>query len=177
MRSRHTVRVRRVLTLGAGLLVGAWLLMLVASPHLLAHDHKSGAGAMAAAATYVAGGVVCHQQPARSFHLWDTQMPVCARCSGLYALAPFGLVLALGRGGRRADSRTSAGWAQSGWSTRWLRVVLLVTAVPTLMTVGAELVGVIDSSNMLRAVSALPLGFSVSWVVGLALSGAIDETR
>ena len=174
MPSRHTVRVRRVLTLGAALLVGVWLLMLVASPYLVAHDHTSGAGAMAAAATYVAGGIVCHQQPARSFHLWDTQMPVCARCSGLYALAPFGLVLALGR---RADSRRSAGWAHPGWSTRWLRLVLLLTAVPTLMTVGAELVGVIDSSNMLRAVSALPLGFSVTWVVGLALSGAIDETR
>ena len=177
MHSRHPICVRRVVTLGAGLLAGVWSLMLVAGPYLVAHDHTSGAGAMAAAATYVAGGVVCHQQPSRSFRLWDIQMPVCARCSGVYALAPVGLVLAQGRRGRRADSRRSAGGARPIWSVRAVRMVLLVTAAPTVMTVGAELVGVIDSSNLLRAVSALPLGFSVTWVVGLALSAAIDETR
>ncbi len=28
--------------------------------------------------------VVCHQQPARSFHLWGHPLAVCARCTGIY---------------------------------------------------------------------------------------------
>ena len=96
------MRIRRLATLGIGLLTGLWAVMLVATPYLLGHSHARGAGAVAAAVTYVVGGVLCHQQPTRSFHLWDTQMPVCARCSGLYMLAPLGVVLALGSGGRRS---------------------------------------------------------------------------
>ena len=34
---------------------------------------------------YAIGHVVCHQLPARSFHLWGAQLPVCARCTGIYA--------------------------------------------------------------------------------------------
>ena len=33
---------------------------------------------------YAIGHVVCHQLPARSFHLWMTSLPVCARCTGIY---------------------------------------------------------------------------------------------
>lgn len=171
------MRTRRIVTLGVGLLVGLWAVMLVATPYLLAHDHPHGVVAGAVAAVYVVGGVVCHQQPTRSFYLWDTQMPVCARCSGLYALAPLGLVLALGRGEPRADSGRSAERSRTSWSTRALRMVLLLAAVPTIATVGGELIGFLHPSNLVRAVSAVPLGVSVTWVVGLALSGAIDEAR
>ena len=171
------MRTRRIVTLGVGLLVGLWAVMLVATPYLLAHDHREGVAAGVAAAIYVVGGVVCHQQPTRSFSLWDTQMPVCARCSGLYGLAPLGIVLALGSGEPRADSRRSAERSRTGWSTRALRMVLLLAAVPTLATVGGELIGFLHPSNLARAVSAVPLGVSVPWVVGLALGGAIDEAR
>ena len=171
------MRTRRMVTLGVGLLVGLWAVMLVATPYLLAHDHPQGLVAGAATAVYVVGGVVCHQQPTRSFYLWDTQMPVCARCSGLYTLAPLGIVLALGRGEPRGDPRRSADRSRMGWSTRTLRKVLLVAAVPTLATVGSELIGLVHSTNFVRAVSAVPLGVSVTWVVGLALGGAIDEAR
>ena len=166
---------RQRLTLGAGLLVGAWALMLVVTSYLVAHDHTPGAVAVAASAMYVVGGVVCHQQPTRSFHPWGTQMPVCARCSGLYASAPFGIIVALGSGWRRAHRARSARCDRTNWSTRVLRFVLLVTAVPTLMTVGVELMGLIHPTNMARAVLALPLGFSVTWVASLALCSAIDE--
>lgn len=171
------MRIRRLATLGIGLLTGLWAVMLVATPYLLGHSHARGAGAVAAAVTYVVGGVLCHQQPTRSFHLWDTQMPVCARCSGLYMLAPLGVVLALGSGGRRSGSRTPAAGSRGSWPIPVLRVALLVAAVPTLVTVGAELMGFSQPANVVRGVSAIPLGISVTWVVGLALSGAIDESR
>ena len=165
------MRTRRFVTLGVGLLVGLWAVMLVATPYVLAH-HPRGAGAVAAAAMYVVGGVVCHQQPTRSFYLWDTQMPVCARCSGLYGLAPLSIVLALRRGTRRARPERS----RASWSIRAVRMVLLVATIPTVATVGAELAGFLQPTNLARAVSAVPLGVSVAWVVGLALGGAIDES-
>ena len=170
------MRTLRFVTLGVGLVVGLWAVMLVATPYVLAHDHPRGAGAVAAAAMYVVGGVVCHQQPTRSFYLWDTQMPVCARCSGLYGLAPLGIVLALGRGKYRTDPGRSAERSRASWPIRAVRMVLLVAAIPTVATVGAELAGFLHPTNLARAVSAVPLGVSVAWVVGLALGGAIDES-
>ena len=44
----------------------------------------NGTLALAAALTYRAGGVVCHQDPDRSFHRGRMPLPVCARCTGLY---------------------------------------------------------------------------------------------
>ena len=167
---------RRFVTLGVGLLVGVWAVMLVVAPYFLAHDHPQGIGALAAAAMYVVGGVVCHQQPTRSFYLWDTQMPVCARCSGLYVLAPLGIVLALGSGGQRAGRGRSTEQSRANWSTRVVRMVLLVAATPTVATAGGELAGFLHPTNLARAVSAVPLGVSVVWVFGLALGGAIDES-
>ena len=38
----------------------------------------------AAAVMYAAGSFICHQIPERSFHLDGIQLPVCARCFGLY---------------------------------------------------------------------------------------------
>src|SRR5688500_5253677 len=44
------------------------------------------------AAMYAAGALVCHQRPERSFYIEDAQLPVCARCFGLYAGALLGVV-------------------------------------------------------------------------------------
>ena len=158
---------RQILSLGGGVIVGVWVVMLVATPYVASHDHLQRAGAVAVAAMYVAGSVVCHQQPARSFHLWGTQMPVCARCTGLYALAPHGGWLGARR--RRPSGR--------GVSIHRLRTVLLASAVPTLVTVGGEWAGLMYPPNLVRAVAGLPLGLTVAWVAGLALVGAIDETQ
>lgn len=39
------------------------------------------------------GYAVCHRIPERSFHIGDYQLPLCARCSGMYLGAVLGLVL------------------------------------------------------------------------------------
>lgn len=39
------------------------------------------------------GYAVCHRIPERSFHAGDYQLPLCARCSGMYLGAVLGLVL------------------------------------------------------------------------------------
>ena len=58
------------------LLAFAWLALLLASPF---------GPIPLAALTYGIGGFICHQMPERSFHLGGLQIPVCARCLGIYA--------------------------------------------------------------------------------------------
>ncbi len=52
--------------------------------------------------TRLVGYAICHQMPARSFHIAGRQLPLCARCTGIYmgALAGFALMTLWGR--RRA---------------------------------------------------------------------------
>jgi uncharacterized membrane protein len=46
------------------------------------------------------GYAVCHRIDARSFHLGNRQLPLCARCSGMYLGALLGLVYQLAQGRR-----------------------------------------------------------------------------
>jgi uncharacterized membrane protein len=50
------------------------------------------------------GYAVCHRIDSRSFHLGDRQIPLCARCTGMYLGAMLGLVYQLFGGRRRAGS-------------------------------------------------------------------------
>jgi uncharacterized membrane protein len=85
-------------------------------------------------------------------------MPVCARCTGLYAgaaaAAPLALVLA------------------SGLSSRRARRIAAVTALPTLLTWGIEVAGLAHPSNTVRAIAAVPLGLAAAWLVIAALADA-----
>ena len=58
------------------------------------------------AGVYAVGSVVCHQLPERSFHLWAAQMPVCARCTGIYAGAAIAAIVGVaGATPAQADRR------------------------------------------------------------------------
>ena len=106
---------------------------------------------------YVAGGVICHQNPARSFHTHGAQWPVCARCAGLYLLAPAGAIAAVIA--RRRVSRR-----------RELRV-LAIAAAPTIVTFILEHGGLTGMSSLTRFVAALPLGAVAAWVMVRAVAG------
>jgi uncharacterized membrane protein len=124
-----------------------WLALLVAAPVL---------PAFAAATLYAVGSQICHQQPARSFHLYSAQLPVCARCTGIYAGAALGAIVA----------------ARSAWRARMgalaPRTMLVCGALPTAMTIVAEWSGAWGGSNAIRAASGLPLGGAVALVVAQA---------
>ena len=45
---------------------------------------------LAAVAIFLFFSPVCHQDPARSFWLWDAPVAVCARCLGIYLGAAVG---------------------------------------------------------------------------------------
>jgi uncharacterized membrane protein len=107
---------------------------------------------------YAAGSVICHQLPDRSFFLDGQQLPVCARCTGLYLSGAGGFIgwvaIKLARGRRPMAVRP--------------RVALLIVAaaaVPTVLSVASGTLGVWDGSNVTRALFAIPLGLAAGAVV------------
>jgi uncharacterized membrane protein len=111
------------------------MLLLAAAPRLL----------------FPVGAFICHQRPERSFFFHGQQLPVCARCTGLYAgaalAAPIALVSAV------AMTRSRA------------RRVLLIAALPTAITWTLEFAGLMPFSKGARFIAALPLGFAAAWLI------------
>jgi uncharacterized membrane protein len=133
-----------------------WTLALVAAPLAAASGH----GTWGAAVAYQIGALVCHQRPERSFHVLAVQMPVCARCFGLYIAGAAGLSL------------TALGVARRG-SVAANRAVLAAAALPIAVTVALEWAGAIQTSNGLRFATGLPLGV----VAGLLFGGLLRPGR
>lgn len=161
----------------AGGLAGAallWLIALVAAPYLATHG--SGAAAwLASAGVYLTGAVLCHQQPARTFHAWGAQLPVCARCLGLYAGAALGAATAFALWGRCSGIRTPRPMPAS---LRSWRTLLLAAAAPTAGTVLFAWLGRATPGNVLRAAAAVPLGAAVSaFVVSSLMTGGRVRDR
>jgi uncharacterized membrane protein len=124
-----------------------------------------------AAMTYALGSFICHQRPERSFHSGVVQLPVCARCIGIYAgaaLASLGWTFMSGRfvGRHPPCENTTASGRRGLASTR----LLLLAAIPTAITLVLEWVGIWQPSNVVRAAAGIPLGFAAALVVIGALT-------
>jgi uncharacterized membrane protein len=126
-----------------------WTVWLVLAPLL---------PAWGAVPAYVLGSLICHQLPDRSFHIDGAQLPVCARCFGLYAGAA---VAAIGSWMAPNTLRRALAGAGAG-------AVLLIAVMPTAATVVAEWLDISRSSNAVRAFAGLPLGGAAA----LLLAGA-----
>lgn len=113
--------------------------------------HGSQVSALLAGLTYLIGSVLCHQRPERSFHLAGAQLPVCARCTGLYVGGAIGVVAWVMW--RRHRSETTA-----RVDAKSAMRLMLIAAAPTAFTVATAVVGIWDLSNAGRAALALPLG-------------------
>jgi uncharacterized membrane protein len=144
-------------------LIVAWAAAILLAP--IAFLSQSRVLALPAIIIYEIGGRVCHQIDARSFHFDVCQLPVCARCTGLYVSAAAGAVAGL--------------WAASSIPGARARRILLLCAMPTGLTWGLEMAGLAHPSNIVRAVAALPLGCAVAWMVVTTLceAPASAETR
>jgi uncharacterized membrane protein len=143
-----------------------WLVVLWAATTVSPGSGK--AAATASAAVYVMGSFLCHQRPERSFHLNGVQLPVCARCLGLYAggfagAAAWSIVMLL-----RKTSRAPLDWTTS---THVVRSTLAVAAAPTLVSAALGLSGLADGTNALRAMLALPLGMAIGATVTAVTAG------
>jgi uncharacterized membrane protein len=134
----------RLARLGFAFLTTAWIILLVAAP-------TAAVGAPASGLVYAFGALICHQRPDRSFYLGAAQLPVCARCVGLYAGgAAAALVSMLATGCIRM---------------RGARIMLLGAALPTALTWLLEASGLASPSNVTRFMAALPLGAAVALTV------------
>jgi uncharacterized membrane protein len=119
----------------------AWIALLVVTPLL---------PVPLGAAMYAVGAFICHQRPERSFHLDSIQLPVCARCLGIYCGAALGMALRLGPRWRPALSP---------------RLLMVAGAAPTLGMVALETAGLWHTSNAARAAAGIWLGVSVAVAV------------
>jgi uncharacterized membrane protein len=151
---------RLIACLCAGVAI-LWATLVLAAPVLAAGSARHPAALWAAAFAYLAGSLVCHQIPARSFHLAGAQLPVCARCASLYWAAGVGAL---------AGCLFRCGWGRRGTAlTRWRRW-LVAAAVPTALTLVFEWSGLWVSTNLARALAAVPLGL----VGGLLVTESIS---
>jgi uncharacterized membrane protein len=148
---------RRVRLAAAGAAV-LWALSLPLASFAAGGRLAGSHGYPFAAVVYSVGALVCHQQAERSFELWGAQMPVCARCTGIYCGAALAMLLAGGVVGR-----TSVGPAPA--SLRW---GLLVAAVPSALTLIHEWTTGETPANSIRALAGLPLGAAVACVLAWA---------
>ena len=126
-----------------------WLVLLTATPI---------GPTSVAALTYSIGAFICHQIPERSFHAGGFQLPVCARCLGIYAgfaAAAWTQVL--------LSPAASNGWRRLTPASA--RRVFVVSALPTALTLVLEWTGVWRGSNIVRAIAGLALGAGVALVV------------
>ena len=112
----------------------------------------------AARAIYVAGHLVCHQRPERSFASCGYQWPVCGRCAGLYLGAAAGaILLACWRAERVAA--TPAVWRRR----------LLAAALPTGLLWIGEFALRIDPGTLTRFAGAVPAGVAgAAWLMAVA---------
>jgi uncharacterized membrane protein len=118
-----------------------------------------------AALLYESASRICHQKPERSFHVAGAQLPVCARCFGLYASGAAGAIGAwlVGRSRRRTPRPGQA------------RLLFAAAAAPTVATVGVEWLGLAQPSNIGRMIASVPLGAAAGWVFARMLLVEAEE--
>ncbi len=127
-----------------------WLVLLLAAP-------QTRLGVALSGVTYAFGSLICHQRPERSFHLGAAQLPVCARCFGLYMGAALGALLFAGL----KPCATETLWR----SPSGLRTLLVAAAIPTAITWCSEIAGIWSPANITRFVAAVLLGAAVAVTV------------
>ena len=147
-RTDYYHRVPRWVAPSVAVLACSWLVLIVAAPFLWVP---------AAGVMYAAGSFICHQIPQRSFHLDGIQLPVCARCLGLYGGGTFGSVIAAFRRWSTNDGHVLTRVARWKWTA--------IAAIPTIATFVLEWGFGWPISNTVRAVAALPVGAAVAFVV------------
>lgn len=143
---------RTILIVAAGLAFGTWL-MLTPSGLLGKAD--------------AAGYAVCHRIGERSFHIGDRQMPLCARCSGMYLGALVGMAY-LTRFGKRAGMPVLKVAVVLGLALVWFGV----DGVNSYFHLFPGFRGIYEPSNWMRLVTGTGVGLGIAAV----LTPAVHQT-
>lgn len=138
-------------------MAAGWTALLAAAPQL---------PIPLAAFVYVFGSVICHQIPERSFYVADAQVPVCARCLGIYGgLAIGAFATTMGRFVRGSDPLSRSVPGSDPRLPGLSRLALVLGAAPTALMVPLEWIGVWPASNPMRAAAGVALGMAAGWVL------------
>jgi hypothetical protein len=141
----------------------AWVAMLPFATYAATRVHASTLTHASAFLVYAIGSVVCHQKPERSFHLWGAQLPVCARCTGIYVGAALAVVMSRAQAFRPTEGSAAV---PKSWATdRSTRTWIVLTGAPTIATLVFEWTSGVMPSNAVRFAAGLPLGAVVSWLI------------
>jgi len=140
----------------------AWAALLVAVPFIASRAHATSPGTVLVVAVYGIGSLVCHQLPERSWRLWAAQMPVCARCAGIYGGAAAASVLLL------------VGRARGSVHTHRARIAVALAALPSAATLVYEWTTGVMPSNALRFAAGIPIGVVVARLI---VSAAEDQVN
>ena len=146
----------------------AWLVLLFAVPMLAGRAHASALGSALIVGVYGIGSLVCHQLPERSYQVWGAQMPVCARCAGIYVGAVLGAL------GARAFQTSASGRSAEGLALHRSRILLALAVTPTLVTLAYEWTTGDMPSHAIRAAAGLPIGLAVAWLVVAATDNQVN---
>jgi len=129
-----------------------WFVGIFAAPYLThISEHYS--------FLYYIYSFVCHQDPARSFHLWGYKLGVCSRCTGIYSGALFFIL------------------AFPFWKPKLNARNVIILFVPLLVGKLMEKITGF-STNVERFISGFPFGIVVGmgFLYGLeALIGGLNE--
>jgi uncharacterized membrane protein len=105
------------------------------------------------------GYSVCHRIDARSFHLGERELPLCARCTGTFLAAFVGVVFffVIGRG------------RSATWPANWIAALLVLTVIPwgldgvnSYVTFFPQLPHLYAPQNWLRLTTGTFLGLAVA---------------
>jgi uncharacterized membrane protein len=149
-----------------------WLMALLVAPLL---------PVPASAAIYAIGSYICHQRPERSFELAGAQLPVCARCLGLYGGAALGAVIAPHLWRLGAWHRPPGSWRTHSWCPPFLaagasyakvaagpprpQIFILLSLLPAVISLVVEWAGLGQPGNVVRALTGMVAGGVIAAVV------------
>jgi uncharacterized membrane protein len=139
-----------------------WIVALGAAVFVASRPSVGVPAYAASAAVYEIGSLVCHQLPKRSFYFWGAQLPVCARCTGIYAGAAAAALVA---------TRMNQALQRQLWDRA--QELLLLGAMPTAVTLIYEWFSGMMPGHWIRAAAGFPLGAIVMLIV---LAAATPES-
>jgi uncharacterized membrane protein len=167
------VRARWFLRLAFAVAAALWAVTIPIAAYVLAQpDAATSPFSLAGLAVYELGSFICHQRPERSFRLSAMPLPVCARCTGIYAGAAITALVTVLHRVRPGAPRLTRDAAPSmkvgeaaGLTPARARAVLAAAATPALITLIYEWAGGAPPSNELRGLSGIVLGCGVAWTL------------
>ncbi len=104
------------------------------------------------------GYAVCHRIDLRSFHLGERQLPLCARCSGMFLGALLGLIYQAMRSGRRAGFSPWQVWVVLGF----FFLAFGFDGVNSYLHLFPNAPGLYEPKNWLRLLTGTGMGLTIS---------------